>query len=63
MKIFSNIIGDSGDKNNFPIKLLLTNRQTSRLLKAFANSLSANIKLSKAQAGYQEYRTIRKILS
>ena len=32
---------------NFPHKFLLTNTQVSRLYKAFANSSSANIKLSK----------------
>ena len=34
---------------NFPHKLLLTNRQVSNLRKAFANHLSADIKLSKTQ--------------
>ena len=38
------IIGD-----NFPHKLLLTNRQIANLRKAFANYLSADIKLSKTQ--------------
>ena len=33
----------------FPHKLLLTNRQVSNLRKAFANHLSADIKLSKTQ--------------
>ena len=37
------------DENNFPHKLLSTNTQVSRLLKAFANGSSANIKLSKTQ--------------
>ena len=41
------MIGDS--ENNFPLKLLLTNRQVSNLSKAFANHLSADIKLSKTQ--------------
>ena len=41
------MIGDS--ENNFPLKLLLTNRQVSNLSKAFANHLSADIKLSKSQ--------------
>ena len=36
-------------KNNFPRKLLLTNTPYSKLRKAFANSSSANIKLSKTQ--------------
>ena len=43
----SNMIGDN--ETNFPHKLLLTNRQVSNLHKAFANHLSADIKLSKAQ--------------
>ena len=38
------MIGDN--KNNFPHKLLLTNRQVWNLQKAFANNSSANIKLS-----------------
>ena len=41
------MIGDN--ENNFPHKLLLTNRQVSNLHKAFANDLSADIKLSKTQ--------------
>ena len=41
------MIGD--DETNFPHKLLLTNRQVSNLRKAFANYLSADIKLSKTQ--------------
>ena len=45
LRLSSNIIGN--DENNFPHKLLLTNRQVSNLRKAFANHLSADIKLSK----------------
>ena len=41
------MIGDYG--TNFPHKLLLTNRQVSNLRKAFANHISADIKLSKTQ--------------
>ena len=41
------MIGDNG--TNFPHKLLLTNRQVSNDLKAFANHLLADIKLSKTQ--------------
>ena len=41
------MIGDN--ETNFPHKLLLTNRQVSSLCKAFANDLSADIKLSKTQ--------------
>ena len=43
------MIGHSNDEINFPHKLLLTNRQVSRLCKAFANNSSANLKLSKTQ--------------
>ena len=46
-RLSSNMIGDN--KTNFAHKLLLTNRQVSNLRKAFANHLSANIKLSKTQ--------------
>ena len=41
------MVGDN--ETNFPHKLLLTNRQVSNLCKAFANHLSADIKLSKTQ--------------
>ena len=41
------MVGDN--ETNFPHKLLLTNRQVSNLRKAFANHLSADIKLSKTQ--------------
>ena len=42
-KISSNVVGDFNDENNFPHKLLLTNTRFSKLCKAFANGLSANI--------------------
>ena len=45
LRLSTNMIGD--DETIFPHKLLLTNRQVSNLLKAFANHLSADIKLSK----------------
>ena len=48
-KLSFNVVNDSNDENNFPHKLSLTNTQASRLRKAFANSSSANIKLSKTQ--------------
>ena len=41
------MVGDNGA--NFPHKLSLTSRQVSNLRKAFANHLSADIKLSKTQ--------------
>ena len=43
------MIGSSNDKTSFSHKLLLTNRQASRLLKAFANGSSADIKLLKTE--------------
>ena len=49
MKISSNVVDDSNNENNFPHKLLLTNKQVSKLRKAFANNSLANIKLSKTQ--------------
>ena len=45
LRLSTNMIGD--DETIFPHKLLLTNRQVSNLRKAFANHLSADIKLSK----------------
>ena len=45
LRLSSNMIGD--DETNFPLKLLLTNRQVANLRKAFANLLSTDIKLSK----------------
>ena len=39
----------TGDETNFPLELLLTNRQVANLGKAFANYLSTNMKLSKIQ--------------
>ena len=41
------MIGD--DKTIFPHKLLVTNKQVPNLRKAFANRLSADIKLAKTQ--------------
>ena len=49
LRLSSNMIGSSNDETNFPHKLLLTNRQVVNLRKAFANYLSTDIKLSKAQ--------------
>ena len=46
-RISSNMIGDN--ETNFRHKLFLTNRQVSNLRKAFANHVSADIKLSKTQ--------------
>ena len=46
LKISLNVIGDSNDKKNFPHKLLLTNKQVSKLCKSLANNSSANMKMS-----------------
>ena len=48
LRLSSNMIVDN--ETEFPHKLLLTNRQVSNLSKAFANHLSADIKLSKTQS-------------
>ena len=53
-RLSSNMIGNSTelhgeDENNFPHKLLLTNRQVANLRKAFANHTSTDIKLSNTQ--------------
>ena len=47
LRLSLNMISDN--ETNFPHKLLLTKRQDSNLRKAFANHLSADIKLSKTQ--------------
>ena len=47
--MLSNVVGDSNDENNLLYELFLTNAQVSKLHKAFANSSSTNIKLSKTQ--------------
>ena len=49
LNIKSNVVGNSNDEIDFPDKLLLTNSQVLSLSKAFTNSLSVNIKLSKTQ--------------
>ena len=48
-KFLSSIIGGSIAGNNFPHKLLLTNRQISTPLKPSANNSATNLKLSKTQ--------------
>ena len=47
LRLSSNAVSDN--ETNFPDKLLLTNRQVTNLRKAFANYLSADIKLSETQ--------------
>ena len=49
LNLSSNVIRDSKDETNFPLKLLLTDTQASILCKAFANGSSANTKLSKSE--------------
>ena len=41
------MIGDTNNETNFPHRLLLTDRQVSKLQKGFANNSLANIKLSR----------------
>ena len=43
------MVYDSNGETNVPDKLSLTDRQVSRLPKAFTNSSSANIEVSKTQ--------------
>ena len=45
----SNVIGSSDDETNFLYILFSINTKASRLLKGFANGLSANIKVLKTQ--------------
>ena len=47
LRLSSNMIGDN--ETNFPHNFLLTNRQVTNLRKAFANKLTADIKLPKTQ--------------
>ena len=49
LRLSSNMVGNSDDETNFLHKLLLINRQTLSLRKAFNNHTSAGIKFSKAQ--------------
>ena len=49
LNLWSNVIGDSNDENDFPHNLLLTDTQVSRIYKAFANDSSSKIKSSKNQ--------------
>ena len=49
LQISSSVAGGSIDENNFLYKLLLTNTKVSKLLIAFADNSSANIKWSKTQ--------------
>ena len=49
LRLSSNMIVNSNNEANFPHKLLPTKTQVANLRKAFANNLSAKIKLSKTQ--------------
>ena len=49
LKLSSNVVGNSSDETNLPHKLLLTDAQVARILKAFANNSSTNVKLLRAQ--------------
>ena len=49
LRLSSNMIGNSDDGTNFPLKLLLTNGQAANICKAFANITSTDNKLSKNQ--------------
>ena len=49
LRISSNMVGNSNDNTNFPLELLLTNRQVAKIRKAFAKNTSTDIKLSKTQ--------------
>ena len=49
LRLSSNMLGNSDGEDNFPHKLLLTNRQVANLRKVFADHTSTDIKLSKAQ--------------
>ena len=49
LNLSSNLIGNSNDETSLLPKLLLTDTQVSRICKAFANGLSANIKFWKTQ--------------
>ena len=58
LNLSSNVIGDFDDEVNFPHKLLLTNLQASRILKAFANASLANKNFLKAQVSKRGTRRI-----
>ena len=47
LRLSPNMIGDSNDENNFPHKLLFTDRQVSNIHKAFADNSLIDIKFQK----------------
>ena len=57
------MVGNSDDETNYHHKLLLTDRQTLSLRKAFNNHTSADIKFSKAQIFKSVKRRVFKIFN
>ena len=49
LNLLSNAVDECNNEANFLYKLLLTNTQVSKIFKAFANGLLANIKFWKTQ--------------
>ena len=49
LNLLSNLIGNSNDEGKFLHKWWLTNKQVSKIRKAFPNGLSANRKFSETQ--------------
>ena len=49
LRLPSNMVGNSNNETNFPLKLLVINRKILSRRKAFNNLTSADIKLSQAQ--------------
>ena len=52
LNLSSNVIGNSGERTDFPNKLLLTDKQVSKFRKDFGNNSLANIK-------YQKHKFLR----
>ena len=62
LRLSSNMVGNSNNEAYFPHQLLLTNRQTLSLTKAFNNHTSTDIKFSKAQLTKMQKRGFLKFL-
>ena len=60
LNLSSNVVGNSSDETNIFHKLLLTNTQGSEILKAFANSSSANFFFFLKSSTAQDH-TVRRI--
>ena len=43
-KISSDVVGDTNDENNFPDKLLLSNKQVLRIHKTFSSAITKLLK-------------------